>query len=186
MTSENDISSQPSDPTPVRGPRSRPSVQSRVADVTGHRRSFWDLGWLPTIFILGMAGVLSMIVIGQVTTVASTLAGERATAVVVAHREQRSRGGPVTYFPVFRFITADDEVVEVTSHTGWGWKDPMLGEAIVVAYPATRPREADIVGYGLFINAAFFALFAIPLLVFGLASLRAGLRRARAARERSV
>lgn len=150
---------------------------------TATKMSLWDLGGFGTTATLVMGGILLFVIVGEIGALASKLHGGRAEATITSFRTQSSKGGAPSYFPVFRFKTVDGREVEVASGIGSGWKFVSVGERVSVAYPATRPEDAEMLGWSMYMKLILWTVLALPFLLIGVISLIRASRRRFSARS---
>lgn len=103
-------------------------------------------------------------------------AGGRAMGKVARNEEQvveRSKGAPRTFhFPVVEFDAPIGESIVFRSDTGRGAPTP-VGTVLPVVYDPAQPSRAELATFrSLWLFPLLVALFGLPFLVAGPASLR--------------
>ncbi|MBX6374721.1 MAG: DUF3592 domain-containing protein [Acetobacteraceae bacterium] len=123
------------------------------------------------IFLMLIGLVLAYGAYSQVSEVWGLAArGVQVEATVVGMETHRSRRGSASYYPIFRFATADGRTMQATSSTAVTPSDFPRGRRATVVYdPAdpTRLRLPSDVASGPGITPWVLAFFAVLLLLGG-------------------
>lgn len=127
-------------------------------------------------FIVFAAGLAALAILQGVTVGKLQMAGLRAEGRVVRLVTETGSGNSPSYYPVVRYRTERDTVVEFKDSTGSNPPGYRAGDVVTVLYLADRPQQA-MIDRGLFWNWLIPALLAFgAVLVLWLA--RAMRRRA--------